>query len=389
MPMDAQTRRRLVSMYDDLGVLSIYVNADPKQEATQPPWATRVEHGLKRLVESTDNELRKTLVKRLDSLSIDLERLVRPSSPGRGRALFVALSDGETVNVEMQNALTDRIALSNRAHISPMVGAWAEGSPAGVVVVDGKGMRVLDHRFCMSEEIDELEFILDTGEWRKLQGPVKARSFAGGRTTQSSSPQYDLFDYKVAEHLQKFLAATHTTLSHYAERYGWEYIVISGEPELVEATTKHFDKNRIKPKVVPSQLVLGHFTAPQVGDAVAPELAAARQNRDDALIERYMEAPRRRAAGSEQVLEALQEGRVERLLLERDSVWSGQTISPGYVLADGIAIEDEEQAKAVEKARLGEEMIESAVASDAEVAILGGNSKLPEDTTGVAALLRW
>src|SRR5690625_1899064 len=95
MPMDRETQLRLVNLRDDTGVLSLYVNADPKQEGSQPPWSNRLEQGIKRLLESVDGPTRGALDRRLHELELEIEQFVRPGSSGIGRALFVPLSNGE------------------------------------------------------------------------------------------------------------------------------------------------------------------------------------------------------------------------------------------------------------------------------------------------------
>ncbi|WP_205323847.1 VLRF1 family aeRF1-type release factor [Glycomyces sp. YM15] len=388
MPMDRETQLRLVKLHDDTGVLSLYVNADPRQEGSQPPWKTRLDQGLKQLLESVDNGTRSALGRRLEEMKLDIEQLVRPGAPGIGRALFVGLASGQTYNVEMQTPLTDRVALAPRSHIAPMFGAWAEGSPIGIAVVDGKGMRLLDSRFGKCEEVSGLHFELDTAEWRIMKGPSASHSAWGGRDAWASSNQHDLFDYRIAEHLQKFLAAAHPVLEEHVATFGWEMLVISGEPELVEASSKSL-RNGFKAEVVPSQLVLSQSTSAQIQQALAPEIAAARAARDQRLTDNFAESPRKTVAGSEAVIDALQGGRVDRLVIERDSVWSGRRIPDGTVLADSIAPGEPELATAIADAQLGEAMIEMALASDARVSILNDGVQLDEKAGGVGAFLRW
>lgn len=388
MPMDRETQLRLVKLRDDTGVLSLYVNADPRQEGSTPPWKTRLDQGLKHLLESVDNGTRSGLGRRLEEMKLDIEQLVRPGAPGIGRALFVGLASGQTYRVEMQTPLTDRVALAPRSHIAPMFGAWAEGSPIGIAVVDGKGMRLLDSRFGKCEEVSGLHFALDTAEWRVMKGPSATRSAWGGRDGISANNQHDLFDYRIAEHLQKFLAAAHSTLEEHVATYGWELLVISGEPELVEASSKSLH-NGFKAEVVPSQLVLSQSTPAQIQQALAPEIAAARAARDARLISDFNESPRKTVAGSEAVLEALQDSRVDRLVIERDSMWSGRRIPEGAVLADSIAPGEPEVAAAIADAQLGEAMIEMALASDARVSILSDGVRLDEQAGGIGAFLRW
>lgn len=379
MPMDRETQLKLVNLRDDAGVLSLYVNADPRQEGSRPPWKTRLDQGLKQLIEAVDHPTRSILGRRVEEMKLDIEQLVRPGAPGVGRALFVALDSGRSYSVAMQTPLTDRVALAPRSHISPMFGAWAEGAPVGVAVVDGKGMRLLDVRFGLCEEVSGLHFELDTSEWRVMKGPASQRG-------ASSYTQYDLFDFRVAEHLQKFLAAAHSTIEEHATAFGWELLVVTGDPELVEAASKSL-RNGFKAEVVPSKLVLSQATPAQIEEALAPEIAAARAQRDGKLAADFAEARPKTALGSEEVLDALQEGRVDRLLIERDSVWSGRRIPEGSVLADAIAPGEAEVASAIADAQLGEAMIEMALSSDAKVSILAGG--LGKQIGGVGAFLRW
>ncbi|GAB3236370.1 hypothetical protein GCM10027447_34650 [Glycomyces halotolerans] len=388
MPMDRETQLRLINLRDETGVLSLYVNADPRQQGSQPPWRNRLEQGIRTLTDAVDGEVESLLKNRLHEMELEIEHLVRPGSPGVGRGLFIPLSDGESFSVEMQTPLTDRVVLAPRSHIAPMFAAWAEGSPSGIAVVDGHGMRILDTRFGVCEEISGLSFELHTAEWREFAGPAPQKSAWGKREGQSSSSQTDLFDHRIGEHLAKFLSAAHTTLENHVTTFGWEFLVVTGEPELVESTSKSL-RNSLKTEVVPSQLVLSQATPAQIERSLAPELAAARHRRDQRLAEDFAEAPPKASFGSTSTLEALQVGRVDRLVLERDSVWSGQRIPSGAVLADGVEQSDPDVATAVAEARLGEQMIEMALATDATVSILGDDVRLPEKAEGVGGFLRW
>ena len=388
MPMDRETQLRLVKMRDDTGVLSLYVNADPRQEGSQPPWKTRLDQGLKQLNEALDNGTRSALGRRVKEMKLDIEQLVRPGAPGIGRALFVGLASGHSYTVEMQTPLTDRVVLAPRSHIAPMFGAWAEGSPTGIAVVDGKGMRILDSRFGRCEEVSGLHFELDTAEWRVMKGPSASHSAWGGRDAWASSNQHDLFDYRIAEHLAKFLAAAHSSLEEHVTTFGWELLVVTGEPELVEAASKSL-RNGFRAEAVASQLVLSQSTPAQIQQALASEIAAARTDRDKRLTADFAESPRKTVAGSEAVLDALQGARVDRLVIERDSVWSGRRIPAGTVLADAIAPGEPELAAAIADAQLGEAMTEMALASDAKVSILSEGVRLDEEAGGIGAFLRW
>ncbi|WP_156926128.1 VLRF1 family aeRF1-type release factor [Glycomyces arizonensis] len=387
MPMDRETRLRLVNLRDDTGVLSLYINADPQQEGSKPPWRNRFEQSVKRLLESVDAPTRGVLDRRLHDMELEIEEFMRPGSSGIGRALFVPLSDGETFSVAMQTPLTDRVALARRSHITPMFAAWAEGSPMGIAVVDGRGMRILDSRFGRCEEISGLAFELDTDEWREMAGPVRSRG-AWGNGQQTMATQRDLFDFRIAEHLARFLAAAHTSLESHVNAFGWEILVVTGEPELVDAASKSLS-NSLKAEVVAAQQVVGQLSAAQIQQTLADEMARARHRRDERLAADFAEAPPKAAMGSTQVLDALQTGRVDRLLFERDSVWSGQRIPPGAVLADGIVQDDPDAATAVAQAQLGEQMIDMAFSTDASVSILSDEARLPEQAGGVGAFLRW
>jgi peptide subunit release factor 1 (eRF1) len=165
-------------------------------------------------------------------------------------------------------------------------------------------------------------------------------------------------------------------------------LVVSGEPELVEAASKSLG-NGVKAEVVASQYVLSQSTPAQIQQVLAPEIAAARAERDRRLVADFTESPRKTVAGSEAVIDALQGARVDRLVIEQDSMWSGRRIPEGTVLADSIAPGESDLAAAIADAQLGEAMIEMALASDAQVSFLSEDVRLDEKAGGVGAFLRW
>ncbi len=136
---------------------------------------------------------------------------------------------------------------------------------------------------------------------------------------------------------------------------------------------------------------LAEMTADAVAAGFADALAGMvderhRRQADQAVA--AAEAGGAGAAGLEAVLQALQEGRVRTLLLDRDRAYTGATSTDGRPLTARMAPSSGESVAT--EPQLAERMIEQALDSDAVVSVVsGGAAAALDDHDGVAALLRW
>lgn len=315
-------------MRDPLGVLSIYVDADPvRASGPRPGWELRLRRELRFLEERLGwagrHDRAKALRVRLTELESELVHLFHPSAPGRGRALFVPLSGGEAQRFALQLPLPDLVRLDDTAHMLPLLDAFEAGRPAGVIGVSRTGLRVLDVRLGVAEDALWLDF--------------------------EANPR---FMRQAARHLKEL-----------AHERGWDLVLLRGDARLVEPLRMQLLAGDRSFEVETGAESLEWRSEYEIAAAVRPDLARARRRRDWALVGQVREGAlsgKAAALGLDDTLRALADNRVSCLLL-------------------GGADD-----------RLAEQMIEHALESGARVTPLAPEAAAAlKPHEGVAALLRW
>ena len=88
--VDGATLRRIATLVDPVGVLSVYITADPRDwSALRPAWQVRVANELvaldRRLRKDDDASRADLLALRIEDVHRELRALVDASTPGQGR----------------------------------------------------------------------------------------------------------------------------------------------------------------------------------------------------------------------------------------------------------------------------------------------------------------
>ncbi|MFI6601723.1 VLRF1 family aeRF1-type release factor [Nonomuraea sp. NPDC050536] len=385
MVFDQAILRELVAMKDELGVLSLFATADPREEASaRPAWDIRLHNELTAIREHVstwrDRERRQLVLDALESLEPDIRELIDPRVPGIGRAMFAPLSGGEVRKVSLQLPMGDKAMLEPTAYLRPLVTAMATSTPAGVVVISRDGLRLVDYRHGIAEDVFRSSFKRDNEDWRSMRSPGSP----GG--SQVAAFQVDKFQRRIDENMHRYLYAQAAEIAGRGESLGWTDVLLVGDARLTETMAV-----ALRPlEVVQVDSIIDNLAAAEVVRHVADELAEARTRRDLALVSRAKDAALsggRGVLGLNQTLALLNEGRVERLLLDESGQWRGDSGPDGYLYA---AEEAPDGVEVVEVPDLGERMIERALESSAEVTILAGEAATElADYGAVAALLRW
>ncbi|GAA4909051.1 hypothetical protein LX16_2946 [Stackebrandtia albiflava] len=389
MNLDRSSLRELAGLSDPLGVLSIYVTADPTEEASdRPAWELRLRNALDELSaaakDSGDREFDQTMRRKLPALEPDLDWLTAGSTPGLGRALFAPLSADEVYRISVQQDLGDRVVCDDTGYVRPLLSAWAAGAPAGVAVAAGEGLRILEVEFGRGEELATLEYDDPSGEWREMRGPARNNPMR----SQQSSSQTDLFDSKRAAHLKRFLATGHESLRRFAEERDWGFLVLAGEPQLRDAVVERLASG-FGPQIVISTQVLGQTTPAQVADMVADDLATARRDRDLGLVNR-IEETKLSTRGLDQTLAAVQDGRAELVVMDTEGQWHGRRTPDGLFVGGDTLPPDTDPDRMQDEPDLGERLIELALRNSTEVAMVPPEvAERLNGADGLAAVLRW
>jgi hypothetical protein len=382
-------------MNDDIGVLSLYATADPHDEGTQPAWRARVRTDLKRLREQLRKSSPKAdfaaITSRLDALDQDVETMLDARTPGRGRAMFAAISNGHVEQLTVQVPLSDHVELASTASLRPLVTALSTAGPSGCVAVGADEVRVVDIRLGVATDVATIPHPEDVADRRELKGKGHATATT---THHSSASHHDLFDRREEWRLTHYLHTIGPRIAEYVQDLGWECVAIAGEPKYVHAVVE----------AVPAQLTtdvikLPHTvtakSASKLAAVVADALAESRSARNLQLAERVRDAAMSTlseagSCGLATTLAALQEGRVAHLLLTHDGTWSGNRAPDGRLVTEYETPTGVDPSDLTPEPRLDERMIDMAIREGAHVTVLNDAAAEPlAGTEGIGALLRW
>ncbi|MFF4413909.1 VLRF1 family aeRF1-type release factor [Streptosporangium sp. NPDC001559] len=379
--------REVVSMHDELGVLSFYVTASPQEEAAvKPAWRIRFGNELSELREQMtavrDRERRTALLNRLDELETDFEQLLDPTESGLGRVMFAPVGDGRARSFSFQVPVADQIVMESTAYVRPLVNAVEAAPPAGFVVLSRDGLKMIDYRYGLTEELGGTSFEIPVEEWKQMRGPATAE------LARSAATHRDKFERRVEENLTRQLRAAAPGVAEEARRRGWQTVVLLGDVQLTEIVAP-----LVGGDVLQVDAVVDSLPPAKLAEYVEPQLRAARTRHGVELTERARDAALSGgpgALGLEATLGALNDSRVAQLLLDESAEWDGGRTEDGRLYARRDVPQGQSGEEVVPDPTMGERMIERALDIDAEVIVLDGEAAQDlAESGGVAAILRW
>ncbi len=397
MPLDWATLRTLTAMSDEIGVLSVYVTVDPREQAepsVRPAFEVRIRNQLneirERLKREGPREHHQAFERRLATLEMEIERLFDLAGTGLGRALFAAVAGTDVHTVNVQVPLGDRVMLEKDAYVRPLVAAWSVAGPAGAVAVSEDEVRLVDLRFGLSDNAGAIP-VPTMIEQDELKGPAAANP----AMTQQIAPQHDLYARREEEKLLRFLRSVGPHVAEHADRWAWEHMVVTGEAPLVRALVDGLPRGWDDGRVTELHHPVATTSRARIAETVEPALAEARHRYRSELAARARDGAAsggNGATGLSETLNALAEGRVAHLLLSADGRWTGSRAPNGIMVPDGEVPPGASAGELVPEPHLAEKMIEAAFASAAKVTMLEPDEAEPlvgAGGDGVGALLRW
>jgi hypothetical protein len=385
--VDCRTLRELAELTDPAGILSVYATADPATGSAVPAWQVRIVNELvtleRRLAKDGDADRAALLAGRLSDVEGELKALIDTTRTGRGRALFVPLSGGPARRIATQAAFGELVELGPAAHLRPLVAALSAFPPAGVVTVDGRGVRLIDVRLDHATDIDLVVYT------PRATGHVDASSAS---TTSHGVAGHDVAAHRAADHLGRFLHRAADTVAGRATELGWERLVVSGEPTKVRELTSRLPLE-VAAHTVSMPRQLAGLSAAEAYAAVESHLRAGRRGVVRSVIDRAVNTAHGGGAGAlglADVLTALAQGQVRHLLLAADREWSGRSGPDGALYPEFVAVPGVPESVLRPESHLGERMIVSAIRQGASVTLLDAADAAPlAEADGAAAVLRW
>jgi len=379
------TARELLERTGSHPVVSLYVDLDPSQFATAPARASQVRSLLDEA--QRDGRLDRDRLSHKDrtALTADLERLKQylgsdepPVSGARALAVFCSGQDDVFEAVALAQPTPPRAVIATTPFVEPLVAGPAEGRTA-VVLISRRSGRILVGGL---RDLQEAEDVSDQVHGQHARGGLSQLNYE--RSIEAD----------VQHHLRNVAEEIYRTW----QREPFSRLVVGGTAQDVDEFASELH-NDLRPSLVADRLDLDAETASvaDVSKALAPLLARVRAAaKESALaeLENRLGAGGRAARGVQDTLEALNERRVETLLLAHNFATPGvRCPSCGLLYAEGTASCPADGAKTTVVDDLREAAVEAAVMQDAGVMILGeGSDPAPPALHrggGIAALLRF
>jgi len=350
---DTLTRARLRQLADLAPghgrVLSVYLNLDPAEFATSPARASAVSslmNDAHRRVEEIDDlphDDRMALRADVDAVREVLQQPGIADEGTRAVAVFACGPAGLLETVRLKRTVESRVVVDASPHVEPLVQAAAGGQWC-VLLANRRIARIFTGT---PEQLDETDRIEDNVHSQHRQG-----GWSQARYQRS-----------VEEGVRDHLAHTAALVFDLFKREGFEHLLIGAPDETVgdlERSLHPYVRERLAGHV---RLDVENSSPDAVRAEAANGIEAHERDRERALLDRLEQglgAGGRAAAGADDVLGALAEGRVETLLLGEGARATGE---------------------------VAERATERALDSAAEVVVVRHHDLGPHD--GIAALLRY
>ena len=372
--------RRLADMRPDgARVLSLFLNLDPSEFATPPARATEaralIDQAERQARESSDSlshDERKALLEDIERAREHLERISVDGA--HGLALFACGPAGLFEAIKLPRPIETRAVVDDSPFVEPLAELAMRGSWC-VVLVNRQVARMLRGS---PEHLEELPPVEDEVHGQHDQGGWSQARYQRG------------VDEEVRWHLKR---AAEVTFRRF-KRSPFDCILLGGPDETVaefEGILHPYLRERIAGRVK----VDVENTAPdQIRDAVAPAIAEIDERREREALDRLeegVETGGRGAAGLEPTVAALNERRVEILLLSdrfdaagvlcRQCGWLGADRELTECPVDGGTLEPRDD--------IAENAVELAILQSASVLRVRHHGERLESRGSIGAVLRF
>lgn len=385
---DAAGLEELFGRTDRLGVLSVYVDAnpahDPQLQAAAIDLRNRRRELERRLDEDPASDRARQVAAAVQRLWPRLEGLASPTISGRTRIGFAGLGEGWLMQLESAMQMpASRLVLDDGPFIHPLLELLDEGRTAGVLIVSADGAQLSEWRLGTLDHVRWVEHEYSQASHER------AGHIGGGPQGQFNTPMREQRQARERERMRRFVQEVATVSETLAHERGWERMFVSGGERWTESVISCFSQS-FRDRVFSDSRNLARLDEMALTEMVTDLMHQQNGERKNQLLDRVRQAARTGAAavGLPEVTAALNAGRAEHL------VYDPQVRYRGTVSADGRLYASEQippgSQLGVSEPRLTERLAARAVDIRARVSPISGAARDGlDDADGVAALLRW
>ncbi len=313
-------RDQLADLYRGLQtekVLSVYVDGVGKDPAARRVWRRRLEHEMEReedrlgLADPEEMEAFKkaqaTILKELDTYQAFL--------PGKGFVAFVTpggIRHQESLPVQVPNL----VRWEAGPRLAPYIRGLKQLRPMVTALVDGRRSRVFVYKEGTLDEVSDLRADTFLGDLTDPAAPQRASHHSGtrGETATDAAQKYlEVGTDRMLKEAKEIIL----------QRAGTEgFVLLGGDREVVAALLSHLPGG-MEERILENSSLFVDMSLPDVRAATAEGASALAKRRQEALLDQVLEQTRaggRGCLGGEDTVRALDEGRVDILILSRSFV---------------------------------------------------------------------
>lgn len=292
----------------------------------------------------------------------------------RGVVIFTELGGPWFEAMQFPVPVQNRLVIAPRPVIAPLAQVLTSYRHHGVVLLDREHVRILS--VYLGTLLDEIE--------------VKGEPFPAPHDVQPGGYAQPRFQRRKLEETKHFFKEFAREVEEFVRRYKPDDLVILGTDENV-ANFREFLPERLQEMIVYTGPMGVDDPASEVMQRLQPHLDALRQREGEELVQTLRERVRQdylATAGVQGTLTALQEGKVDTLIVARDLEREGTRCTQcGFVFARPVDTCQYCGSRETSQVDAVEEMIRSAEGQGADVVFSDGNALA--DLQGVGALLRF
>lgn len=296
------------------------------------------------------------------------------SEENHGVVIYTELGGEWFEALQFPVAISNRIVLSSRPAIGPLAEVIESYSHHGVVLLDREHVRILS--VYLGTLLDEIE--------------VHGEPYPAPHDLQAGGYSQTRFQRRKLEKMRHFFKDFAKEVEDFNRRYRPDDLIILGTDENV-AKFREFLPAPINEKVVFTGPMGVDEPAAEVLERLEPHLRAEREKEGQQLLQELRERVKQdylATAGFQSTLSALQEGRVDSVVIAREQQRRGiRCTKCGFVFARGIDRCPYDGSPVESDVDIVEEVIRLAEAHKLEIEFVPNEDM--SDLAGVGALLRY
>ncbi len=292
-------------------ILTVYLDTNPANPRNQ-----RWPSGARIWLKAQSQIIRANMARKEEKVfRKQVERVERflAKRPKRERGIAIYAGPQAWHVLRLQVPVDDELYWG-RASLKQLLWLLDEHQPCGVAVVDRSGARF--YRFWMGEveELKAARFQVDTSQWRQKR---LIRPGRPGKQKMLGS-QRDAFEQRLATQYARMFRETATRTERWARKEEFDTVFVAGSDEAVEQVWNELPQD-FRARAAPVKGDYARLSAAALQERIAPEIAKWKRARETAQVKEVL-ASRDRARsvrGVDDTLRALQNGRVQTLIVAR------------------------------------------------------------------------